>query len=149
MPDIPEPLHIIDWKMKAVQFDSLAFNFNTDAPYGPLIWLDSARRNIDQVTFGLFTVIGDVRQGPGNYGGEFHEALTTLNALVSAGLMGIDKTNQHGYDFVRMAQNYFNSTNGWNIVMNNTNPDVAMAGGGYGRDWWYDVYPNVLYYGVA
>jgi len=33
--------------------------------------------------------------------------------------------------------------------MNNTNPGVAMAGGGYGRDWWYDVYPNVLYYGVA
>jgi hypothetical protein len=33
--------------------------------------------------------------------------------------------------------------------MNNTNPEVAMAGGGYGRDWWYDVYPNVLYYGVA
>jgi hypothetical protein len=33
--------------------------------------------------------------------------------------------------------------------MNNTNPAVAMAGGGYGRDWWYDVYPNVLYYGVA
>src|SRR5512147_2630869 len=48
-----------------------------------------------------------------------------------------------------MAQNYFNSDNKWYIVMNNTNPDVAMAGGGYGRDWWYDVYPNVLYYGVA
>jgi len=46
-------------------------------------------------------------------------------------------------------QNYFNSDTKWNIVMNNTNPKVAMAGGGYGRDWWYDVYPNVLYYGVA
>jgi len=33
--------------------------------------------------------------------------------------------------------------------MNNTNPKVAMLGGGYGRDWWYDVYPNVLYYGIA
>ena len=149
MPDVPEPLNIIDWKKKTLQFDSLAFDFNNTAPYGPLIWLDSSRRNIDQVTFGLFTVIGDVRQGPDHYGGEFHEALTTLNALVSAGLMGIDKTSQHGFNFVRMAQNYFNSTNGWNIVMNNTNPDVAMAGGGYGRDWWYDVYPNVLYFGVA
>jgi hypothetical protein len=48
-----------------------------------------------------------------------------------------------------MAQNYFNTDTKWNIVMNNTNPAVAMAGGGYGRDWWYDVYPNVLYYGVA
>ena len=33
--------------------------------------------------------------------------------------------------------------------MNNTCPEVALLGGGYGRDWWYDVYPNVLFYGVA
>lgn len=149
MPDVPQPLQIIDWKTKALQFDSLAFDFNSQAPHGPLIWLDSAKRNIDQVTFGLYTVIGDVRQGRDNYGGEFHEALTTMNALVSAGLMGIEKTDQHGFNFVKMAQNYFNTDNNWNIVMNNTNPDVAMAGGGYGRDWWYDVYPNVLFYGVA
>jgi hypothetical protein len=149
MPDMPAPYKIIDWKTKALRFDSLAFNFNITATYGPLIWLDSARRNFDQVTFGLYTVIGDVRQGPKNNNGEFHEALTSLNSLVSAGLLGVDKTNQHGYDFVKMAQNYFNSDTKWNIVMNNTNPAVAMAGGGYGRDWWYDVYPNVLYYGVA
>ncbi len=149
MPDLPSPLKIIDWKKKALQFDSLAFDFNNTASYGPLIWLDSARRNFDQVTFGLYTVIGDVRQGPGNYNGEFHEALTSLNALVGAGLLGIDKTSQHGMNYAKMAQNYFNSDTKWNIVMNNTNPEVAMAGGGYGRDWWYDVYPNVLYYGVA
>lgn len=149
MPDLPQPLNIIDWESKARQFDSLAFDFNSTATYGPLIWLDSARRNIDQVTFGLYTVINDVRQGPEHYNGEFHEALTSLSALVSAGLLGIDKTRQQGYNFVKMSQNYFNTDNHWNIVMNNTNPDVAMAGGGYGRDWWYDVYPNVLFYGVA
>jgi hypothetical protein len=149
MPDMPVPFKIIDWKKKALQFDSLVYNFESRAPYGPLIWLDSARRNFDQVTFGLYTVIGDVRQGPKNNNGEFHEALTSLNSLLSAGLLGIDKTSQHGYNFVRMAQNYFNRDTKWNIVMNNTNPGVAMAGGGYGRDWWYDVYPNVLFYGVA
>ena len=149
MPDLPQPLKIIDWKKKAIQFDSLVFNFNNQASYGSLIWLDSSRRNIDQVTFGLYTVIGDVRQGPGKNDGEFHEALTSLNSLVSAGLIGIDKTNQHGFNYAKMAQNYFNSDNKWNIVMNNTNPAVSMLGGGYGRDWWYDVYPNVLYYGVA
>ncbi|MDD4645491.1 MAG: hypothetical protein PHY99_05845, partial [Bacteroidales bacterium] len=149
MPALPQPLKIIDWHKKAVQFDSLAYNFNNQASYGSLIWLDSSRRNLDQVTYGLFTVIGDVRQGPLKNNGEFHEALNTLNSLVSAGLLGIDKTNQNGYNFVKMAQNYFNSDTHWDIVMNNTNPSVAMAGGGYGRDWWYDVYPNVLYYGVA
>jgi hypothetical protein len=149
MPALPQPLKIIDWKKKALLFDSLVYDFHTQAPCGPLIWLDSSRRNIDQVTYGLYTVIGDVRQGPTHNNGEFHEALTSLNSLVSAGLLGIDKTSQHGYNFVRMAQNYFNSDTKWDIVMNNTNPAVAMAGGGYGRDWWYDVYPNVLYYGVA
>jgi hypothetical protein len=149
MPDLPQPLKIIDWKKKTQQFDSLVFNFDNKAAYGPLIWLDSSRRNIDQVTFGLYTVIGDVRQGPKKNNGEFHEALTSMNSLISAGLNGIDKTNQHGLNFVKMVQNYFNSDTKWNIVMNNTNPAVALAGGGYGRDWWYDVYPNVLYYGVA
>lgn len=149
MPDMPQPLKIIDWKKKTMQFDSLVYNFNPNDAYEPLIWLDSSRRNIDQVTYGLYTVIGDVRQGPGNNNGEFHEALTSYNSLISAGLMGIDKTNQHGFNYAKMSQNYFNSATNWNIVMNNTNPEVAMAGGGYGRDWWYDVYPNVLYYGVA
>lgn len=149
MPNLPQPLKIIDWKQKAVQFDSLVFNFGNTTPFGPLIWLDSAQRNFSQVTYGLYTVIGDVRQGPAKNNGEFHEALTSFQSLISAGLMGIDKTNQQGYNFVKMSQNYFNSATGWNIMMNNTNPEVAMQGGGYGRDWWYDVYPNVLYYGVA
>jgi hypothetical protein len=149
MPAFPSPLKIIDWKKKTKQYDSLVFILTNKDAFGSLIWFDSSRRNIDQVTYGLYTVIGDVRQGPSKNNGEFHEALTSLNSLLSAGLMGIDKTNQHGYNFVKMAQNYFNSTTKWNIVMNNTNPTVAKAGGGFGRDWWYDVYPNVLYYGVA
>lgn len=135
--------------MKTMQFDSIIFNLNNKDSYGSLIWLDSSRRNINQVTFGLYTVLGDVRQGPKKNNGEFHEALTSLSSLISTGLMGIDETNNHGFNFVKMVQNYFNSDTKWNIVMNNTNPTVAMAGGGYGRDWWYDVYPNVLYYAVA
>jgi hypothetical protein len=33
-------------------------------------------------------------------------------------------------------------------MMNNTCPEVALLGGGYGRDWWYDVYPNLLFYAI-
>ncbi len=33
-------------------------------------------------------------------------------------------------------------------MMNNTCPEVALLGGGYGRDWWYDVYPNMLFYAI-
>jgi hypothetical protein len=149
MPELPSPYKIIDWKEKARNFDEYAFDFNPELPAGSMIWLDNSQRNIPQITFGLYTAIDDVRQGPKNNNGEFHESLNSLAAILGAGLMGIDKTQQNGYNYVKMVQNYFNSDNGWNIVMNNTNPEVAMLGGGYGRDWWYDVFPNVLYYAVS
>jgi len=149
MPNQPTPYKMLDWKEKAINFDRYIFDHKATGEYLPLIWIDSAQRNIAQNTFGLFTVIGDIRQGPDNNNGEFHEALASLGALMGAGLVGIDKTNQDGYNYVKMVQNYFNSANGWNIIMNNTNAEVAMLGGGYGHDWWYDVFPNLLYYTVC
>lgn len=148
MPDQPAPFKMIDWKEKAQQFDEYVYNVNLKGPYQPFLWIDSAHRNFPQNTFGLYTVIGDVRQGPKG-STEFHEALTSMGSVLGAGLIGVDKTHQNGFNYVKMIQNYFNTTNGWNIMMNNTNPDVASLGGGYGRDWWYDVFPNVLFYGVS
>ena len=149
MPNLPEPYNILDWRKKALDFDAYVFNFDTRICGNPVIWLDSAQRNIPQTTFGLYTAVNDSRQGPKNNNGEFHESLNSLAALLGGGLVGIDKTSQNGYNYVKMVQNYFNSDNGWNIVMNNTCPEVALLGGGYGRDWWYDVFPNVLYYAVC
>lgn len=149
MPAMPQPYKILDWREKALKFDAYVFDFDTRVNGSPLIWLDSARRNIPQVTFGLYTAINDSRQGPQHHGGEFHESLNSLAAILGGGLVGIDKTDQNGCNFVKMVQNYFNCDNGWNIMMNNTCPEVALLGGGYGRDWWYDVFPNVLYYAVC
>lgn len=149
MPNMPSPYKILDWKAKALAFDSFVFDWNNKSEAGTLIWLDNNRRNIDQPTFGLYTAVKDIRQGKDANNGEFHESLNSLAALLGAGLVGIDKTNQDGYNYVKMVQNYFNKDNGWNIIMNNTNPKVAMLGGGYGRDWWYDVFPNALYYAVC
>ena len=150
MASFPEPYKMLDWKQKAKDFDGYAFDFNSKLPAGPVIWIDNAQRNFPQPTFGLYTAMADDRQGPQRNNGEFHESLNTLHTLLSAGLLGIDKTSSpEGYNYVKMVQNYFNRDNGWNIVMNNTCPDVALLGGGYGRDWWYDVYPNLLYYAVS
>ena len=149
MPNIPQPYKIIDWKQKSYDYDNYVFDFDADLPAGPMIWLDYSERNISQTTFGLYTAIKDCRQGLNNNNGEFHESLNSLAAILGAGLIGIDKTNQNGYNFVKMIQNYFNTDNGWNIVMNNTTPEVALLGGGYGRDWWYDVLPNLLFYAIC
>ncbi len=148
MPDQPSPYKMLDWKEKALNYDQYVFNRDLKGKFLPFLWLDSTKRNFDQTTFGLFTVVGDVRQGAkGNK--EFHEALNAMGALMGAGLVGIDKTNQDGMNYVKMIQNYFNRENGWNIMMNNTHPSVALMGGGYGRDWWYDVVPNMLFYAIC
>lgn len=149
MPDMPESYQMIDWKQKARDFDRFVFDWNNSSEVGPLIWLDNARRNVDQETFGLYTAVKDIRQGKDANNGEFHESLNSLAAILGAGLVGIDKTDQDGYNYVKMVQNYFNSDTGWNIVMNNTTSSVGSKGGGYGRDWWYDVLPNALYYAVC
>ena len=148
MPDMPESYQMIDWKQKARDFDRFVFDWNNSSEVGPLIWLDNARRNVDQETFGLYTAVKDIRQGKDANNGEFHESLNSLAAILGAGLVGIDKTDQDGYNYVKMVQNYFNSDTGWNIVMNNTTSSVGSKGG-YGRDWWYDVLPNALYYAVC
>jgi hypothetical protein len=148
MPDQPSPYKMIDWFEKANNFDQYVYNLDLKGDYLPFIWWDSAKRNFPEKTFGMYTAIGDVRQG--HQGSkEFHEALASIGSLVGAGLIGIDKTNQNGINYVKMIQNYFNSASGWNIMMDNTCPEVAKLGGGYGRDWWYDVFPNVLFYGLC
>ncbi len=148
MPDWPQPYKMTDWREKALNFDHYVFDRTLSGEYMPFIWIDSAQRNFKQATFGMNTVIGDVRQGSSG-STEFHEAICSMGSLLGAGLVGIDKTNQNGLNYVKMIQNYFNSSNGWNIMMNNTHPAIAQLGGGYGRDWWYDVFPNVLFYSIC
>lgn len=148
MANVPKPLQIIDYKKLALRFDSTIYDFNAKGKFWPMIWLDSSMKNFPQTVVGLYTALGDIRQGTNNKG-MFHEALATMGAVMGATLVGIDKSNQKGLDYVGMLKNYFNKETGWNIMMNNTCPEVALLGGGYGRDWWYDVYPNVLFYAVV
>ncbi len=149
MPNLPKPFKIIDFNQMAKDYDSLVYDPNQTGKYWPLIWKDNSRKNFDQETYGIYTAMGDVRQGIEHYDGIFHESLASIGSVLGASLVGIDKSNQNGEDYVGMLKNYFNSETKWNIIMNNTSPEVAQLGGGYARDWWYDVYPNVMFYAVA
>lgn len=147
MADVPQPFGIIDYNQLAKDFDTIVFDFDAKGKLWPLVWIDKSQKNFPQDVVGLYTAMGDVRQGKANKG-MFHEALATMGATLGASLVGIDKTNQDKLNYVAMLKNYFNSETGWDIMMNNTCPEVALLGGGYGRDWWYDVYPNLLFYAV-
>ena len=114
-----------------------------------MVWKDNSRKNFDQETFGIYTAMGDVRQGKEHYDGIFHESLASIGSVLGASMVGINKSNQKGENYVAMLKNYFNKETEWDIVMNNTCPEVAQLGGGYARDWWYNVYPNVMLYAVA
>lgn len=149
MPNLPEPFKIIDYNQLAKNYDKLVYDENQTGAYWPLIWKDNSRKNVDQETFGIYTAMGDARQGNENYDGIFHESLSTIGSVLGGSLVGVNKSNQNGKNYVGMLRNYFNSETKWNIMMNNTCPEVAQLGGGYARDWWYDVYPNVMFYAVA
>lgn len=148
MADLPQPLKIIDWKAMAHNFDKTIYDFNAKGEYWPMVWMDSTGKNFDEPVMGIYTAVGDVRQGKQNNKGMFHEALANMGSVLGATLVGIDKSDQNGMNYVRMLRNYFNKDTGWDIMMNNTAPEVALLGGGYGRDWWYDVYPNLLFYAI-
>jgi len=149
MPNLPKPFKIMDFKNLAKGFDSLVFDPNQTGDYWPLIWNDNSQKNFDQRTFGIYTAMGDLRQRAVHNNGIFHESLASIGTVLGATLVGIDKSNQNGENYVSMLKNYFNSDTKWDIIMNNTCPEVALLGGGYARDWWYDVYPNVMFYGLA
>lgn len=148
MADMPKPFEIIDYNKLALDFDKVVFDFNAKGKFWPMVWIDKSHKNYLQDVVGMYTAIGDVRQGPDNNKGMFHEALASMGATLGATLVGIDKTNSQNRNYVGMLKNYFNKDTGWDIMMNNTAPEVALLGGGYGRDWWYDVYPNVLFYAI-
>ncbi len=148
MADMPKPFGIIDYHQLALDFDKTVYDFNAKGEFWPLVWKDTTHKNFPQDVVGIYTAIGDVRQGPNKNKGMFHEALATMGATLGATLVGIDKTKQKEGDLVGMLKNYYNRDTGWDIMMNNTCPEVALLGGGYGRDWWYDVYPNLLFYAI-
>jgi len=133
MPNQPAPFNVRDWRQVALQYDSFVYNVQKTGQYLPLSFLGNGGVNYPQnPTFRLHTYVG-TNSPFGN------EAINVLPSLVGATLVGADKTNQYGQNWLLMSQDFFNKANGQNIYLNN-------AGGGSGSDWWYDVMPNVFFY---
>ena len=85
MPARPQPYNMLDWRQKAADYDAYVFDWNRSDEVGPLIWLDESKKNVQQNTFGLYTAVGDIRQGKSvNQSG--HEAINTMAAVLSGTL---------------------------------------------------------------
>jgi hypothetical protein len=149
MPALPSPLRVLEWDRVAREYDRLVFDFGARGEHRPFIWIDGARRNVDQDTFGLPTTVGDPRMGPLVDGGEVHEAITCMAAVLGASLVGIDKSDQDGRDWVRMCQSYFNADNGTRIFQDYTRGGTLAPGAGPSWSFWYDLLPNILFFALA
>jgi hypothetical protein len=133
MPNQPTPYNVRDWKQVAMRYDSFVYDVQKTGQYLPLTFINPAGVNYPQrPSFRMHTYVG-TNSPFGN------EAINVLPSLVGASLVGIDKSNQFGRNWVLMAQDFYNKNNGENLYLNA--PSTTS-----GNDWWYDMMPNVYFY---
>jgi hypothetical protein len=133
MPNMPWPYQMKDWKTIAIKQDKLFYDFNAGGQCLPLIWWDDSGVNFPFRTFGLPSYVDKHRLGGNQY-----ESLPTMGSLISASLLGIDKSNYNGEDFVTMIRQFFNKKNGSNLILNGLNRKA-------GETFWYEIWPAMAY----
>lgn len=134
MSNKPSPYKMLDWKQITLDYDNFVFNINLKGQYLPLVKVGDAGVNYPEVNkVYMATYVGH------NKHPMLAEGINILPAIVGATLVGVDKTNQYGVNWVAMAKEYFNKKNGELLYLNNIN---ARTGG----DWWYEVMPSVFFY---
>lgn len=133
MPNFPQPYIMRDWKNVAIGYDSLVFNFDLTGNYLPLGSIKTITVNYpEHNSFVLHTVVGTPYPNSG-------EAINCLPAVIGASLVGIDKSNSFGQNWVLMSEEWFNNRPEQNIYKNHPVDDTY-------NDWWYITMPNVFFY---
>jgi hypothetical protein len=133
MPNMPAPYEMRNWKQVASGYDDFVFDFNLTGQYLPLIFWNTNTVNYpEHNSFGLHTVVGTTYPNSA-------EAINVLPAVISASLVGINKSDQNGYNWVLMCEEFFNKRPEENVYLNSP---VASSG----SDWWYETMPNVFFY---
>lgn len=147
MPNQPAPYLMRDWKKVARDYDNYVFSFTRGKPNAdswwqtyPLVWWDTTHYNYPFDSFGMPSYIGH----PTMNGGMTHESINVIGAVLGGALVGIDKSNQYVestgqyYNFALMEQQYYNKTNGENMVLNYSSTQS-------GQTFWYEIMPPVLF----
>lgn len=129
----------------AKDFDAYVFDLHAKGPYLPLVWIDKTHVNFKEDTFGLYVTVDDPRCGPKENNGQFHDAICDLPAVIGATMVGIDKSNQNGRNWVNMCKAHFGKASGQDVFMEFDRKFSYKVGGGYGTDFWIDTLPSILF----
>lgn len=129
---IPDGYEWFDYEAAALAYDSLVFGGMTEGPYLPLFWQDQTND-----TFGFAAYVGDGRTGRDGA----QEAVATIASILSASLLGEDKSDQNGVNYVAQLHAYFSQSE--KVVLNNP------GGSSQGASMWYMLYPAILFVQVS
>jgi len=133
MPNFPSPYIMRDWENVTEEYDSFVFDLDATGQYLPVLFFrDNPVNYPNELSFGLHTVVGTSSPTSG-------EAINVLPALIGASLVGIDKSSQDGYNWVRMSREFFNKRPEENVYLNHPSTES-------GDDWWYATMPSVFFY---
>lgn len=135
MPDMPAPYKIKDWKLIVKKQDSLLYNFHAKGRFLPLIWWDDSHTNFPTRSFGIPSYVGSLANASKKTN---YESLPAMGSVISATLVGIDKSNYQGNDFVTMCKQFYNTRNGVNLVMNSVDRKP-------GQTFWYEIFPGMAF----
>lgn len=125
MPNLPEPFEMRDWSQVTHDYIDILCDFNRQGDHLPLVrWYD------DRKMVAIPAYIGGPRET---------EAINYLAAVVSGSLVGIDMRNHCGQDWVALGKNFFSPSEG--VYVNRLSART-------GKSFWYDIFPNVLFYQV-
>ncbi|WP_455463367.1 hypothetical protein [Candidatus Hodarchaeum mangrovi] len=133
MPNFPSPYEMRDWNKVTKDYDSFIFDFDKIGDYLPFIHWSTEFQNFPRNTFNLPSYVGSVVAD---------EAINCLAAVLGATLVGIDKSNQNGVDWVLMCENWYNIDTAQHLYLNNRR---TMTG----KTFWYELLPTVLFYQLA
>lgn len=134
MPNLPSPYLMRDWKMVATKYDELIFSTGAIGQYLPLMRLKANGINYTILQpIQLDTYVGSATSG------SQAEAINIMPAMVGASLVGINKSDQAGINWIEKTKDFFNKANGQNVYLNGYSSTS-------GTDWWYDLMPNVFFY---
>lgn len=137
-PAAPSPWSDLDWRQRAIDYDAYVYDW-TDRGVYTTIREDTHALNMPDgsTTYSMPAYYGDTRtvSGVGH-----QEAVTLIASVVGATLVGVDKSDQDGHNYVDMLRTFFHPDLG--VVKNTPASDAAAPGG---KSTWYATTANVLY----